>query len=382
MQDIVTNGSMPEPIDGRRGASIAGPRNVALERQVPDIFSAPVTDNGLIPNMHFPFAFAHNRLEDGGWAREVTNRELPALTSMAIVNMRLGPGVAREMHWHKEAEWAYITAGKARLTVVDAARHVTVDDLEPGDVWLIPSGVPHSIQGLEEGTEFILVFDDANFSENQTLLVTELMAHLPRSVVAKNFGVPEEDLASLPTHQKYIFRLPVPEALDVVRKQLPDDPPLQPYVFHASKSPAMKFDGGSTKIIDSRQFPETTLSALIIDLEPGAMREVHWHPDADELQYYTKGRGRMTVFDATANARTFDFHAGDVGCVPKTLGHYIENTGNEPMQVINVFNSKSYSDISLNQWMALTPPAMVRGTLNLNDSVMKSLRRSYRPVVR
>ena len=65
----------------------------------------------------------------GGWSREVTAREMPALTSMAIVNMRLGPGVAREMHWHKEAEWAYITAGKARLTVVDAARHVVVDDL-------------------------------------------------------------------------------------------------------------------------------------------------------------------------------------------------------------------------------------------------------------
>lgn len=382
MTNFVTNGSMPEPIDGSRGATIAGPRNVTLERQVPDIFSAPVTDNGLIPNMHFPFAFAHNRLEDGGWAREVTNRELPALTSMAIVNMRLGPGVAREMHWHKEAEWAYITAGKARLTVVDAARHVVVDDLEPGDVWLVPSGVPHSIQGLEEGTEFILVFDDANFSENQTLLVTELLAHLPRSVIAKNFGLSEEDFASLPAHEKYIFRLPVPEPLDVVRKQLPDDPPPQPYVFHASKSPAMKFDGGSTKVIDRRQFPETTLSALIIDLEPGAMREIHWHPDADELQYYTKGRGRMTVFDATANARTFDFHAGDVGCVPKTLGHYIENTGKEPMQVINVFNSKDYKDISLNQWMALTPPAMVRGTLNLNDNVMKSLRRSYRPVVR
>ncbi len=382
MQEAVSKQSPPEPIDGKRGATVAGPRNVTLERQMPDLFAAPETDSGLVANMHFPFAFSHNRLEEGGWTREVTNRELPSLTSMAIVNMRLGPGVAREMHWHKEAEWAYITAGKARLTVADSARHVVVDDLEPGDVWLIPSGVPHSIQGLEEGTEFVLVFDDANFSENKTLLITELMAHLPRSVIAKNFGVSEEDFASLPTHQKYIFQLPVPASLDVVRSQLPNDPPPNSYVFHASKSPAAKFDGGSTKVIDSRHFPETTLSALIIDLEPGAMREIHWHPDADELQYYTKGQGRMTVFDATSNARTFDFRAGDVGCVPKTLAHYIENTGNEPMQVINVFNTKDYKDISLNQWMALTPPDMVRGTLNLNDTVMKSLRRSYRPVVR
>src|SRR5690606_36961578 len=133
------------------------------------------------------------------------------------------------------------------------------------------------------------------------------LAHLPRGVVAKNFGLPEEEFATLPKHQKYIFPLAVPPPLDVVRRELPDDPPPQPYVFHASKSPASQFDGGSTKVIDRRHFPETTLSALIIDLEPGAMREVHWHPDADELQYYTKGQGRMTVFDATANARTFDF---------------------------------------------------------------------------
>ena len=90
----------------------------------------------------------------------------------------------------------------------------------------------------------------------------------------------------------------------------------------------------------------------------------------------------MTVFDATANARTFDFRAGDVGWVPKTLGHYIENTGKEPVQVINVFNAPKYKDVSLNQWMALTPPEMIQGTLDLDDTMMKALRRSYRPVVR
>lgn len=371
-----------EPINGTHGANVAGPRNIPLENQVPDIFAAPLTDKGSLPNLHFPFAYAHNRLEDGGWAREVTIREMPAMKDMAIVNMRLGPGVVRELHWHKEAEWAYITAGKARLTVVDADRYVSVDDLEPGDVWLVPSGTPHSIQGLEDGTEFVLVFDDGSFSENQTFLITELMAHLPRSVIAKNFGVPQSAFDSLPKEEKYIFRLPVPAPLDVVRAQLPNNPPPQPYVFHASKTAPTKFEGGATKVIDARQFPQTTLSALIIELEPGAMREIHWHPDSDELQYYLGGEARMTVFDATANARTFNYRAGDVGYVPRTLAHYIENIGSEPVKVINVFTSPRYSDVSLNQWMALTPPDMVRGTLDLNDTVMTSLRRDYRPVVR
>ena len=88
------------------------------------------------------------------------------------------------------------------------------------------------------------------------------------------------------------------------------------------------------------------------------------------------------MFDATSNARTFNYRAGDVGYVPRTLAHYIENVGNTPVHVINVFKSPQYSDVSLNQWMALTPPDMVSGTLNLDDTVMKALRRSYSPVVR
>ena len=268
------------------------------------------------------------------------------------------------------------SAGKARLTVVDADRHVYVDDLDVGDVWLVPSGVSHSIQGLEEGTEFVLVFDDGNFSENQTLLITEVMAHLPRSVVAKNFGVPEAAFKDLPKEEKYIFRLPVSAALDTVRKQLPNDPPPLPYVFHASKVGPKKFDGGSTKVIDHRQFPETSLSALIINLEPGGLREIHWHPVLHQ---------RRSADDGVRRDRQcphVDYRAGDVGYVPKTLAHYTENTGTEPMQVINVFNSPRYSDLSLNQWLALTPPDLVRGTLDLGDTAMKALRLEFRPVVR
>ncbi|TCL62924.1 oxalate decarboxylase family bicupin [Rhizobium sp. BK251] len=378
----MTNEAGIQPIRGTRGANDPGPRNQILDLQNPDVFIPPETDNGSLPNLKFPFALAHNRLEDGGWAREVTLREFPASKSMAGVNMRLGPGVVRELHWHKEAEWAYILQGTARLTVVDPDGNLSIDDLKPGDMWLVPSGIPHSIQGMEDGTEFLLVFDDGNFSENETLLITEYMAHTPPSVLAKNFGVDAEHFANIPKSEKYIFRQPVPQPLEVVRSQLPDSPPPQPYVVHASKIEPTKYSGGTVKTVDSRTFPVTNLSALIIEIEPGGMREMHWHPDADEWQYYIEGEARMTVFDATSKARTFNYRAGDVGFVPKTLGHYIENIGSTPVRVVNVFNSRLCTDISLNQWLALTPPELVRGHLNLDDTVMKALRPGVRAVVR
>ncbi|MCF3934812.1 cupin domain-containing protein [Acuticoccus sp. M5D2P5] len=372
---------LPQPIVGTRGADVAGPRNPEVEAQNPDIFVPPATDSGGIPSLKFPFAMAHNRLEDGGWAREVTIREMPSLKELAAVNMRLGPGVVRELHWHKEAEWAYVMSGRVRFYLVDENRQTLVEDLGPGDLWLAPAGFPHAIQGLEEGTEFLLVFNDGNFSENETLLITELFAHLPREVLAKNFGVPESAFDGTPDAEKYIFRMPVPAPLDEVRKQLGAAAMTGSYVFRASEIEPNSFPGGATKIIDSKLFPVTNMAALMIHLEPGGMREVHWHPDADEIQYYLSGKARMTVFDAVKNARTFDFVAGDVGYVPKTLAHYIENIGDEPVHVLNVFSKPEYKDISLNQWMALTPPDLVKGHLDVDEPLMSSLRQGYQPVV-
>src|SRR4029450_12714096 len=113
------NSTVPEPIRGDSGGTIAGPQNVPLEREMPDLLVSPSTDSGTLPNMWFPFSGAHMRLQPGGWSREVTVRELPIFTEIAGVNMRLNPGDpsgVRELHWHTQAEWAYMLAGTARIT--------------------------------------------------------------------------------------------------------------------------------------------------------------------------------------------------------------------------------------------------------------------------
>jgi oxalate decarboxylase len=161
---------VPQPIRGHDGGIDLGPRNVLLDRQNPDILTPPSTDSGTVPNMKFSFSLAHNRLLTGGWARQVTVRELPIATTLAGVNMRLNPGGVRELHWHKEAEWAYMLQGRARISAVDQEGRNFLDDVGVGDLWYFPSGIPHSIQGLEGGCEFLLVFDDGNFSEDSTFL--------------------------------------------------------------------------------------------------------------------------------------------------------------------------------------------------------------------
>ena len=214
--DDQTNGTVPQPFRGDDGASILGPRNAPIQRENPDSVAAPATDAGTIPNLKFSFAAAHNRILTGGWAREVTVRELPVATELAGVNMRLKPGGIRELHWHKEAEWAYMIAGRARVTAIDAEGRNFIDDVGEGDLWYFPAGIPHSIQGLEDGCEFLLVFDDGNFSENETFLITDWFKHTPRDVLAKNFGVPESAFDDIPLEvdrERYIFDGEVPPPL-------------------------------------------------------------------------------------------------------------------------------------------------------------------------
>ncbi len=111
------------------------------------------------------------------------------------------------------------------------------------------------------------------------------------------------------------------------------------------------------------------------------MRELHWHPNTDEWQYYIDGQARMGVFAASGQARTFDFLAGDVGYVPFAMGHYVENTGSAPLRFLEIFKSSYYADVSLNQWMALTPPELVSAHLKLDPQVMGALRKAKEPVV-
>jgi oxalate decarboxylase len=141
--------------------------------------------------------------------------------------------------------------------------------------------------------------------------------------------------------------------------------------------------GGRVRITDSRNFSVAkTIAAALIEVEPSAMRELHWHPNADEWQYWLKGQGRMSVFASGGKSRTFDYQAGDVGYVPRDMGHYIENTGDEPLTFLALFRSDQYADISLSQWMGVLPPALVKAHLNLDDATIAQLPRSEQFVVR
>jgi oxalate decarboxylase len=375
--------AVPQPQRPGHGGSDLGPRNVLLDRQNPDILVPPSTDHGTLPNLRFSFSDAHMRLETGGWTRQVTVRELGVSKDIAGVNMRLNAGGVRELHWHKAAEWAFMLYGTARITAIDAEGRNFVDDVGVGDLWFFPAGIPHSIQGLgPDGCEFLLVFDDGDFDEDDTFVITDWFKHTPADVLGKNFGTPAAAFAHLPDpSERYIFPAPIPGPL--ASDQIPGAMPVpQSFSWRMMAQDPIRTKSGTVRITDSKVFPVSTrIAAALVELEPGGMRELHWHPNNNEWQYYIQGQARMGVFGASGQARTFDYRAGDVGYVPFAMGHYIENTGDTRLRVLEMFRSSYYADVSLHQWMALLPPELVQAHLNLDQQVMNGLRKQKTPIV-
>jgi len=78
----------------------------------------------------------------------------------------------------------------------------------------------------------------------------------------------------------------------------------------------------------------------------------------------------MTVFNAGPRAQTIDFKPGDVGVVPKSQGHYIQNTGTEDIQMLVIFKAPEYQEVDLADWLTHAPPEMVAQHLNIDPSVI------------
>jgi oxalate decarboxylase len=373
----------PQPRRPGRGGTDPGPKNVDRARQNPDLLVPPSTDHGTLPNLRFSFSDSHVRLETGGWTRQVTERELGVSKDIAGVNMRLNSGGVRELHWHKAAEWAYLLYGSARITAIDAQGRNFVDDVGVGDLWYFASGIPHSIQGLgPDGCEFLLVFDDGSFDEDNTFLLSDWFKRTPADVLAKNFGVPGESFAHTPDpSEKYIFPAPLPGALAADRIQGATAVP-HSFSHRMMAQEPIRTRSGTVRITDSSVFPASiTIAAALVEVNPGGLREMHWHPNTNEWMYFIEGQARMGVFAASGQARTFDFQAGDVGYVPFAMGHYIETTGTTTLRFLEMFKSSYYADVSLDQWLALTPSELVEAHLGLDRHTIEALRQKKAPVV-
>jgi oxalate decarboxylase len=215
-------------------------------------------------------------------------------------------------------------------------------------------------------------------------MVDDWITHTPKDILAKNFGVDPSVFENVTSPNPYILNA------EVSKKNVTDGPAgtlsgNSSFVYRTLQHEPEKIGGTGGKFwkIDSTNFPASkTLAATFVTLKPGGLRELHWHPNAEEWLYFHQGKAKATVFIGNAAARTFDFSAGDTAAFPDNSGHYIENTSeDEDLIWIEVYKSDRVADISLTQWLALTPPEVVAQTLNVSISFVESLKKEKQVLI-
>lgn len=318
----------------------------------------PALSGEELPTFKFELEKSEGKVIGESSGKEATVTQLPVSKGIAGVSMRLEPGAMRELHWHATAaEWAFVVEGRVRTTVIDPAGGAETNDFQPGDVWYFPRGHGHMLQCLGDSPcHFILIFDNGYFSEFGTFSITDWIGHAPKALLAKNFGLPESAFDGFPEDEVYFARGSIPSESPTEPLQGWEPPPLTHKHELLKRPPHRTFAGGREWRVDSTAFPiSRTISGVVLDLEPGGLRELHWHPTADEWQYVIDGDVSVTLFGSHGRYRTETLSKGDVGYIPQGYGHSIENVGSGMARVLIGFNTGIYETIDLSRWIAGNP---------------------------
>jgi oxalate decarboxylase len=321
---------------------------------VPD----PLLSGKELPTFKFALEKSKGRVINKSTAKEATVEQLPISKGIAGVSMGLETGAMRELHWHATAaEWAFVDKGRVRTTVIQPNGQSETNDFEVGDVWYFPRGHGHQLECLgNEPCHFVLIFDNGYFSEFGTFSISDWIGVTPKPLVAKNFGVPESALDGFPKKEVYFAQGAAPPEKQSTPLQGWRQVPASHKFKLLEQQPHRIYPGGREWRVDSTNFPiSKTVTGVILELEPGALRELHWHPSADEWQYVFEGNISVTLFGSHSRHRIETLEKGDVGYIPQGYGHSIENVGDKKCRVLIGFNNGVYETIDLSQWIAGNP---------------------------
>ena len=289
-------------------------------------------------------------ITSGGWAKHVTVRRFPIAAGISGVHMFLDPGASREMHWHSLAdEWAFVVAGRCQTVVVTPEGTSEINDFGPGDLWYFPQGHGHSIQTIGEAPcHFILAFNDGEESpEVGTFGITDWLAVTPKDWLAQDFAMPAERFEPLPRGEVYLQSGPVLPASDALEVPWPKES-THKFALRTNPAATRAFAGGSFRLATIAEWPASTrMCGGLITIRPGAELGLHWHPNSSEWNYVLAGEAQIALYGAYGRGAVDHFTPGDVAYFPRGFGHAIRNVGPGPLDIVQVWDSGHFEEITL-----------------------------------
>jgi oxalate decarboxylase len=364
MLATATSANAEKPDAGKPGDGGFGRQASQLPPGQPFAYHDP-QDVGEMPAFTRSLDGSPPKVTSGGWAKESTQHQLPIMTGLAGVHMFLDPGASRELHWHAiAAEWAFVIGGRCQTVVLDPSGQTEINNYGPGDLWFFPKGHGHSIQTI--GTEpchFLLSFDNGAFSEHGTFSISDWVDLTPKDILARNFGLPQDVFATFPKGETYIQAGPVIPVSEAVDAPWPRE---STHKFSLLKDVRARrdFDGGTLNLATVDEWPiSKTMSGALMVINPGKMKQLHWNPNANEFQYYLKGKGQVALFGSGGRGKVADVKPGDSAYIPAGYGHAMLNTGDEDLEMVQTWDAGKFEEITLKHWMATAPKYLLSNNM-------------------
>ncbi|MBW4625937.1 MAG: cupin domain-containing protein [Brasilonema octagenarum HA4186-MV1] len=163
--------------------------------------------------------------------------------------------------------------------------------------------------------------------------------------------------------------------------------PSCPYLFHLAALTPTTFDGGNLRGGNEDNWPALAGqkgATYFFHLEPGGVREPHWHPSAWEFNYVVSGKAKWAMQGLQQEHYTFEAGQGDVVFAPQGFFHYFENASDdEELIVMIVFNSsvpEPRNDLGIVNSLSVIPNDVMAAVFGVSADVFSNLPKIEKPV--
>jgi oxalate decarboxylase len=300
---------------------------------------------------------------------------LPLLKNVTLNVQRLAPGAAREPHWHNSvSELDYVIEGTGEIGIISLNGTLSRIALEPGTVVFVPQGLAHYVANTGS-TELVVAMGFNSTRTTSTSLTNNLKA-FGSNRLAQITGLSATDFTMPSDTESQIYTgfgtLP---PLDPAAAVLVDGA-----VTSANFASIAGFanEYGTAKDVDARTIPGLDrVSLSFMTLEPGAMRDAHWHPQGTELVYIESGELEwgLQAPGKAGESSVFTAKQGQAVALPEGWLHYAANTGTETARLIVLWESTAPKSIELAGLLSVLPTELTLASAGpiMNEATARSM---------
>lgn len=324
------------------------------------------------PNLFLKSSSLFFKQDAGNKIFEVTSKQLPVLNRIGLDELFLTQGHIREPHWHPNAaELDYVVEGEVIISILDPFRHQLLTyHVQPGQVVYIPINWWHWITAVTKKVHIVQIF---SHEDRQIIEGSDVLRKTPPEVFQLAYGVNAKQYANLVAPIQKTVVIGPPDAVHKSERSgnrlaVKDTSAGTPNLFFELKQNlSAQRDHSFLYEVTCDQIPMMhNLSLGDLYLTKGHIREPHWHPNADELDYVISGEVSVSILNPfTLKLHNYPLKPGQVAFIPKGWWHWITPLTDQAHLLVN-FNDGQIESVEGSDVLRLTPPEVFQQAYGMN----------------